>query len=180
MRHIELKKYPDPCLRIKTKPVEEFDSDLKNTLRMMADIMYDSSGIGLAATQVGLGMSVLVIDTGEGLINFINPVVLEHSKRKSSMEEGCLSLPNITVNVKRPEEIKVRAQNENGDFFIKKYDGIMAKALQHEMDHLEGKLIINYLDPIRYVFATRKLSKVSEEEIKTCEVICNVREKDNR
>jgi peptide deformylase len=119
--------------------------------------MYISQGIGLAAPQVGLESSVMIIDIGEGLINFINPDIIESSGRKTSMEEGCLSLPGISVNVKRPEKIKVRAQNEKGEFFIKNYEGLYAKAVQHEVDHLHGRLIIDYLDPVRKFFVQRQL-----------------------
>ena len=175
MSPLEIKTYPDPCLRIKTNPVEEFDDSIRETLKFMADMMYVSQGIGLAGTQVGLGLSLLVVDTGEGLINFVNPEVVEKSKKKLKMEEGCLSLPGVTVTVSRPENVKIRAQNENGEFFIKKYEGLMAVALQHEMDHLRGKLIVDYLDPVRYFFATRKLLKVDQGKMKkTCEVKCNV------
>ena len=174
MSILDLKTYPDPCLRIKTKPVEAFTEELREILRSMVEMMYESQGIGLAATQVGLGLSLLVIDTGEGLINFINPSILEASKEKSKMEEGCLSLPGITVNVVRPEKIKVKAQDEEGEFFIKTYDGLIAKAVQHEMDHLSGRLIIDHLDPIRKFFAFRKLAKTKQREMpKTCEVVCH-------
>lgn len=159
MSLLEVKTYPDPCLRIKTKAVEQFDEDLENTLRLMADIMYIDQGIGLAATQVGLGLSIMVVDIGEGLINFVNPVVLETSGEKNKMEEGCLSLPGILVKVNRPKRIKVRAQDAHGGLFTKSFDGLAAKAVQHEIDHLAGRLIVDYLDPVRYFIATRKISK---------------------
>ncbi|RKY42575.1 MAG: peptide deformylase [Candidatus Makaraimicrobium thalassicum] len=177
MGRLEVKIYPDPCLRIRTKPVEQFSRDIKQTLRSMADIMYVSRGIGLAATQVGLGLSVLVVDAGENLMNFVNPVILERSKKKSRMEEGCLSLPGITVNVTRAAEVEVRAQNEEGEFFIKKFDGLPATVIQHEVDHLHGKLIIDYLDPIRRFMAARKLAGSGRGGSgKTCEVVCNAGE----
>lgn len=180
MEQIELKTYPDPCLRIKTKPVEQFDENLEKTLRVMADIMYVSQGIGLAATQVGLGLSLFVMDTGTGLINFINPQILEVSGESSSMEEGCLSLPGILVNVSRPVSVKIRAQDAKGEFFIKKFDDLEAKAVQHESDHLSGRLIIDYLDPVRKFFAKRKLSSHKRNQsVKTCEVICHVGKKDS-
>ena len=181
MSTLDLKTYPDPCLRIKTKPVEAFTEELNETLCSMAEMMYTSQGVGLAATQVGLGLSILVIDTGEGLINFINPEILERSKEKSKMEEGCLSLPGITVNVLRPKKIKLRAQDEEGEFFIKTYDGLLAKAVQHEMDHLSGKLIIDYLDSIRRFFVFRKLVNTKQREVpKTCEVVCHAGKRRNR
>lgn len=178
LSQLELKIYPDPCLRIKTKPVEKFTQNFKETLRTMAEIMYLNQGVGLAATQVGLGLSVLLIDIGEGLKTFVNPEIIERSRKRSRMEEGCLSLPGVTVSVSRPERIKLRAQDENGDYFINTWDGLYATALQHEFDHLQGKLTIDYLDPVRRFITVGKLSR-SKKKVngKTCEVICNVRKK---
>ncbi|MFH1665741.1 MAG: peptide deformylase [Candidatus Omnitrophota bacterium] len=176
MGQFELKIYPDPCLRIKTKPVERFTGEIKDILRSMSDIMYRSRGIGLASPQIGVGLSILVVDIGEGLLNFINPVILEGSAERSKFDEGCLSIPGVTVNVKRPEKIKVRAQNENGDFFIREFDGLPARALQHEIDHLRGRLIIDYLDPVRrFIVLKRKSTKKRGQKEITCEVTCNVK-----
>lgn len=177
MSDLELKTYPDPCLRAQANPVEKFDQELSTTLRSMADIMYTSQGIGLAAPQVGLGLSAIVIDIGEGLINLVNPTVVERSKKKLKMEEGCLSLPGVTVTVARPESVKVRFQNEEGEFIIKKYEGLTATAVQHEIDHLTGRLIIDYLNPISHFIAKRKLTAhKTQVGGKTCEVVCHVRE----
>jgi peptide deformylase len=175
MNTLELKTYPDPCLRIKTRLVEDFNQDIKAIVKGMSDLMYLSQGIGLAATQVGLGLSVLVIDTGEGLKAFINPEILEKSKKKSCIEEGCLSLPGVSVRVSRPAEIKVRARDESGEYFAANYAGIMATALQHEMDHLEGRLLIDHLDPVRRFFAKKKLARIKKMGGggKTCQVICH-------
>ncbi|MFC1480321.1 peptide deformylase [Candidatus Omnitrophota bacterium] len=181
MSALEIKTYPNPCLRIKTKDLEQSTPDIDETLRSMADIMYANRGIGLAATQVGLGLSILVVDVGSGLMNFVNPVIFEKSKEKSKMEEGCLSLPGISVTVARPEKIKVRAQNEKGEFFIKKFTGLAARAIHHEVDHLNGRLIIDYLDPIRYFIAVRKLSAAGcKPPVKACEVVCNVGKRNTR
>lgn len=174
MGRLEVRTYPDPCLRIKTKKAERFDRELERTLRSMADIMYMSQGIGLAATQVGLGLSILVVDAGDGLLDLVNPVILEESEKKDSMEEGCLSLPGALVNIKRPESIKVRAQDKNGEFFIKKFDGLTSRAVQHEIDHLNGRLIIDHLDPIRRFIASRKLTGArGRSSGRTCEVACD-------
>ena len=177
MSQLELKTYPDPCLRIKTKPIEEFDGALEEIVRSMADMMYVSQGVGLAATQVGLGLSLLVMDPGDGLQVLANPQIVDKSKKKTALGEGCLSLPGMTVNVFRPEEIKVRAQNEHGEFFLKKYSGLAAKVVQHEMDHLKGRLIIDYLNPFSYFIAKRKFKKDAEgiNKEKACEVVCNAR-----
>lgn len=179
MNLLSLRTYPDPCLRIRTKPVEKFDRSLERALREMADIMYASRGIGLAATQVGLGLSVLVVDTGEGLMAFVNPEILERSKNRTAMEEGCLSVPGVIVNVSRPEKVKVRARDAKGGIFVKSFDGLAAKAVQHEMDHLAGRLIIDHLDPVRRFFAKRKLRRTKTRQgIETCEVVCSVGKKD--
>lgn len=171
----ELKIYPNPCLRVKTKRVEHFDRDLKDLLNVMSGIMYDSHGIGLAATQVGVGLSVFVMDVGEGLCAFVNPEIIELSSRKTRLEEGCLSLPGITVSVARPEKIKVKAFDENGKMFIRNFDGISAKAVQHEVDHLKGRLIIDQLNPVRYFLATRELLSTNRRPKEgKCEVVCRV------
>lgn len=175
MEVLELRIYPNSCLRVRAKSVDEFQGDLKDTLQLMADMMYATKGIGLAATQVGIGLSMFVIDAGEGLINFINPAILERSKKKSKMEEGCLSLPGVTVGVKRSEKVKVKAQNENGDFFEREFSGLTARAIQHECDHLCGRLIIDYLNPVRHFMVAANLPTLKQKRISTtCEVACSV------
>lgn len=176
---MEIKTYPDPCLRIKTQPVERFDSDLKDTLKAMRDMMYMHQGIGLAATQVGLGLSVFVMDCGEGPVSFVNPEIVETSGKKTKMGEGCLSVTGITVTVSRPERVKIRAQDETGSFFIKSYDSLAAKVVQHENDHLTGRLIIDYLDPVRNFLARRTLSSQKNKGSGGgCEVVCGVGKRD--
>ena len=157
MEKLKLITFPNDILRVTTKPIRKFDDELKKTSHSMADIMYASEGIGLAATQVGLDTSILVIDAGGKLQAFINPVIVEKSKEKVPMEEGCLSLPGVTVNVSRPERIKVRAFNLKGEEFVKEFDGLMAKVVQHELDHLSGRLLLDYLNPIKRVIASKKL-----------------------
>jgi len=161
---MEIKVYPDPCLRIRTKKVEKFDSDIAEMLDNMADIMYANRGIGLAATQVGLGLRALVVDAGDGLVNYINPVIVDESNERSKLEEGCLSLPGVAVNIVRPEKITVRAQSAGGKFFIKTLNGLLSKVVQHEIDHLNGKLIIDYLDPIRYFLTARSLKRAKKNK----------------
>jgi len=171
--HFELKTYPDPCLRIKTKSIGVFDAELQKTIKFMSDTMYVSRGIGLAAPQVGLGLCLLVVDVGDGLLTLINPEIVEEFSKKATMEEGCLSLPGISVKVSRPSSIKVRYQDGSGDFNIKMFEDLVAIAIQHEMDHLDGKMIIDYLNPISYFFAVRKLSNIKNNN-QSCEVVCNV------
>ncbi len=179
MRQIELKTYPDPCLRVKTRALGEVDNDLEDLLTRMTDLMYESGGIGLAAPQVGVGIRVFVMDTGSGSSVFVDPEIIESSPSKTTLEEGCLSLPGITVKVSRPEKISVRARDSKGEMFTKIYDGLEAKAVQHEMEHLEGRLIIDHLDPLRRFFVTRRLSgKYKDQESGRCEVVCCVRKDD--
>jgi peptide deformylase len=181
VKKLTIKTYPDPCLRIKTKTVEKFDDDLKGVVKSMLDLMYIHQGIGLAATQVGLGLSLFVMDFGEGPVTFVNPETIGTSGKKTRMEEGCLSLPGVTVSVARPEKVEVRAQDENGGFFIKVYDSLAAKVVQHESDHLKGRLIIDYLDPVRYFFAQKALlSKKKDHAEGKCEVVCHVGKRDSR
>lgn len=160
---LELRVYPDPCLRVVTEPVTEFDDRLTGTIRGMADIMYLNQGIGLAAPQVGIGKRILVIDTGEGLTAYINPEIVECSKDKSAMEEGCLSLPGVSVNVKRPVRVKFKAQNEKGDFFCGEFEALEAKVFQHEFDHLNGRLLIDYMNPIVRFSASKKIARRKRE-----------------
>ncbi|MFH1411171.1 MAG: peptide deformylase [Candidatus Omnitrophota bacterium] len=174
MAQLELKTYPDPCLRIRTKPVESFTPDIDITLKAMADLMYLSQGVGLAATQVGLGISLIVIDAGDGLVKLVNPEIVDRSGEKTVMEEGCLSLPGENVNIKRARVVDVRAQDENGNFFVRRFEALGAKAVQHEMDHINGKLITDYLDPLRRFIAGRRLCSKKNTK-KSCEVVCHER-----
>ena len=162
MNDLELKIYPESCLRIKTNPVENFKESLPGILNTMADIMYINNGIGLAATQVGIGTSFLVVDIGEGLMSFLNPEIVERSKEKSTMEEGCLSLPGIAANVTRPKMVTVKAVDEKGEPFVKRFDGLMARVVQHEIDHLHGKLIIDYLNPLKHFWHQENLPEANE------------------
>ncbi len=174
MAELELKIFPNPCLRVKARPVVDFNADTLYVLQEMKKMMYLNQGIGLAAPQVGLSLSVILIDAGEGFISLINPAVMEVSRKKTVLEEGCLSLPGLSVKVARPVSIKVRAQNENGQFFVKKFNELEAKVVQHEMDHLNGRLIIDYLNPVKRILAKKTLSSTSNVRKKrTCEVVCD-------
>ncbi|KJJ83954.1 Formylmethionine deformylase [Candidatus Omnitrophus magneticus] len=157
MKAIDLKIYPEECLRQRNFPILQFDESCKKYIRQMADIMYINQGLGLAAPQAGLNIRLIVIDIGDGLTPFINPDITEKSKEKDRMEEGCLSLPGIKVQVTRPKTILLRAQDERGIYFEKRYEGLMAKALQHEIDHLDGKLILDYLNRPSKILAEMKL-----------------------
>jgi peptide deformylase len=143
LKHV--RKYGDPVLRSRALEVERFDAALVDEVRRMGRLMHDSYGIGLAATQVGVMNRVLVYRTElEGSIAaLVNPVLEWSSKEKESSEEGCLSLPGVGVDVERPVHVRVRAQDEYGKGILIEASGLEARVIQHEMDHLDGVLILD-------------------------------------
>ena len=151
MRGLKILKYPAKALRKKAAFVEKVGDSEKKLLLEMAHIMYEQKGVGLAATQVGVSKRIAVIDVGEGLINIINPVIVK-KEGSEVQEEGCLSVPEIVVKVRRAEKIAVNFLNATGEATQLKADGLLCRALQHEIDHLEGRLIIDYLYPIKKIF----------------------------
>lgn len=136
----------EPLLRSISHPVKKFDARLSMILRDMAQTMYDAQGVGLAAPQVGLMRRIVVIDVGEGLVELINPEVID-AQGEVAMTEGCLSVPGRRGCVVRPGIVSVRAQDKKGKFFEVKGEGLYARALQHEIDHLDGVL---YVDKMSY------------------------------
>ncbi len=132
----------DEVLRKKCKPVKEITPGLLTLLDDMADTMYEANGVGLAAPQVGILKRAVVIDIGDGLIELINPVILETSGSQTD-DEGCLSVPGKSALVERPNYVKVRAMDRDGNEFIIEGEELMARALCHEIDHLEGILYID-------------------------------------
>jgi len=154
--------YPDPRLFLKAKTVQVFDESLKTLVADMAETMYLAPGIGLAATQINVQKQVLVIDLTEEKNNlqvFINPIILDQSAQRKTWEEGCLSVPGIYDAVERPDTIQVRAQNINGDFFELEASGLLSVCLQHEIDHLGGKVFVQYLPSLRQTLIANKLKK---------------------
>ena len=129
----------DDVLRKKAKKVEKINTFIKNLLDDMADTMYKNKGVGLAGNQVGILKRVIVVDDGDGLLQLINPVILEKEGTQTD-EEGCLSLPDIYGDVERADKIKVKAQNPQGKYIEFEAEGYLARIIQHEVDHLEGKL----------------------------------------
>ncbi len=155
MAALEIKKYPAPSLKAQARDIAKITDEERGQLRDMADTMYLNQGVGLAATQVGIDKQLAVIDVGEGLMNLVNPVILRRSGWES-MEEGCLSVPGIQVKVRRARRIRVRAMNEKGERMTFEAMGLFARAIQHEVDHLRGKLIIDYLNPIKRFLVLRR------------------------
>ncbi len=133
----------DPVLREKTKPIEKITPEIKALIQKMAKTMYENKGVGLAATQIGVIDRVAVIDPGNDFKVLINPEIVWKSNEKIIEEEGCLSLPSVTVKVPRWEKIKVRYQDENGKARELTAEGMLARIIQHELDHLNGFLIID-------------------------------------
>ena len=155
---LEIKKLPNTVLRKKCEPISEVGSAEKELFSKMADAMYKSQGIGLAAPQIGISKKIIVIDTGKGLLKMINPKILS-AKGKASMEEGCLSVPGNSVNVERSDEVTVSYLDENGKKCKKTFHDLTARVIQHEMDHLNGKLIIDYLPWYKRVFCKKRGKK---------------------
>ncbi len=143
----------DPVLRRETRPIETFDAQLEKTIDNMVVTMHREEGIGLAAPQVGYSIKLCVvdissIDENEGPRAFINPLIVE-SWGEETLEEGCLSIPDVRDDVSRPEGIRLQYTDENGHAHEERFDGWMARVLQHEIDHLNGILFVDYLPPFK-------------------------------
>jgi peptide deformylase len=158
--------YPDPKLRELGKRVERFDDELRRLVDDMAETMYAAPGVGLAATQIGEGWQVFVVDcAAEGepsdLRVFVNPEILS-VEGKAANEEGCLSFPGAREDVERAESVRVRAQDLEGTVFELQTEGLLAIAIQHEYDHLQGVLMIDHLGPLKKRLLHRKMMKRAE------------------
>ena len=154
--------YPDPVLREPTEEVTSFDEELKSLADEMLETMYASDGIGLAGPQVGISKKIAVIEyKGEKYV-LINPVIFER-EGAIIVEEGCLSFPGIYEKVEAPELIKVEYQDVNGDHFEKDVEGFLACVFSHEIDHLNGKLLIDRVSPLKRQFLKKKLVKQARE-----------------
>ena len=140
-----VRQYGDPVLRSRALPVERFDAALAEEVRRMGQVMHDALGIGLAATQVGVMHRVLVyrVDPDAPVASLVNPVLEWASPEREPMEEGCLSLPGVLVEVERPVHVRVRATDERGEKLLIEASGLEARVLQHEIDHLDGVLIVD-------------------------------------
>jgi peptide deformylase len=161
MALLPILRYPDPRLHTRAVPVERVDDDIRKFVADMAETMYEAPGIGLAATQVNVHRRVVVIDVTEdksGLMALINPEILERSGEQVC-EEGCLSVPGIYEKVTRAERVKVRALDENGQSREIEADGLLAVCIQHEIDHLDGKVFVEYLSSLKLSRIKGKLAK---------------------
>ncbi|RKY27933.1 MAG: peptide deformylase [Candidatus Omnitrophota bacterium] len=141
---LDIKKYPDKVLRSKCQIVEEITENEIRIFERMVSTMQYFRGIGLAAPQVGISFQLIIAGVGNRIVKLANPQIIE-TKGRDKMAEGCLSIPNIRVEVKRPYEVVIEGMNEKGKLTQIKAKGILARVLQHEIDHLNGKLIIDYM-----------------------------------
>ena len=162
MAALTILQYPDPRLHTVAKPVKEVDDRIRQLVADMAETMYAAPGIGLAATQVNVHERVLVMDVSETrdqLEVFINPEILGSSEEKRVHEEGCLSVPGIYEEVERPDQVRVRALGLDGKPFTVEAEGLRATCLQHEMDHLNGRVFVQYLSRLKQSRIRSKLAK---------------------
>lgn len=161
MAILDILHYPDQRLRIKAQSVESVDAEVRRLIDDMFDTMYDAPGIGLAATQVDVHRRIVVIDVsdeGNDPHTFINPEVIERDGVEQ-MQEGCLSVPGYYDLVERADRVKVRALDRNGNPFELEADGLLAVCIQHEIDHLDGKLFVDYLSEVKRKRVRKKLEK---------------------
>lgn len=163
---------PDPILRDVSKPVQSVTDDILALADDMLETMYDAPGVGLAAVQVGVPRRLIVIDVAgddedANPLVMINPEIIAEGEEARSQEEGCLSIPEVLVEITRPTPIKVRYLDRDGEQQELEAYGLLATAIQHEIDHLNGKLIIDFLSRLKRDMVVRKFKKVSRSETAT-------------
>ena len=162
MAVLEILEFPDPRLRTVAEPVTEVTDELRTLVDDMFETMYDAPGIGLAATQVNVHQRLLVIDVSEDHsepLVFINPEVTVLDPELGEYDEGCLSVPGFYETVNRPRRVRVTALDRNGESFTRELEGLLAICLQHEIDHLDGKLFVDYISPLKRQRIRKKLEK---------------------
>lgn len=167
MAILEILHYPDPRLRNKATPIEVVDDNIRQLGEDMLETMYAAPGIGLAATQVNIHKRLLVVDVSENHespLCLINPEILT-SEGSEEMDEGCLSVPGIYEMVQRAERIHFRALNLEGEEFEMQVDGLLSVCVQHEIDHLHGKLFVDYLSPLKQRRIRKKLEKQQRQNL---------------
>lgn len=168
MAILPILRFPNERLRKIAKPVEQITAETQTIIDDMIETMYEEKGIGLAATQVDIHKQIIVIDVSEDrseLLVIINPKVVDKSG-ETGIEEGCLSVPESLGFVPRAETITIKAQNRNGEYYQIDADGLLAICIQHEMDHLKGKLFVDYLSPLKRQRIEQKMKKMAREENK--------------
>ncbi|OUR83496.1 peptide deformylase [Cycloclasticus sp. 46_120_T64] len=165
MAKLDILHFPDKRLRTKAREINNIDDKLRSFIDDMFETMYEAPGIGLAATQVNFHHRVMVIDVSEEKdqpLCFINPVIT-HKEGVELMQEGCLSVPGFYEDVERAEAISVKALDKQGEPFELTTDGLLAVCIQHEIDHLDGKLFVDYLSPLKRNRIRKKLERMEKE-----------------
>jgi peptide deformylase len=174
MALLPILSYPDPRLRTIAAPVKEVTAAIKTLITDMIETMYDAEGIGLAATQVDQHIQLIVMDLSENKdtpVVFINPKVTPLVEEKQAYEEGCLSVPDVYDKVERPTKVRIEALDENGNIIDKEVEGLLAVCIQHEMDHLNGVVFVDYLSRLKQTRArdkVRKVLKIREKQEEHC------------
>ena len=171
MALLEIKRYPEKILRQKTSALEDIDNHTQRLIEDMLETMYSARGIGLAANQVGISKSLCVVDLSQGeekgsLIVLINPLIIE---KEGALEEseGCLSIPGCSTTIKRAEKVLVRGLNKDGKSIEIEGTGLLARVLQHEIDHLDGLLLFDRMSPIKKEFFKRRYKKLLSTQATT-------------
>jgi peptide deformylase len=176
MTKLAILEYPDPRLRTKAEPIRTVDDAVRKLVDDMLETMYAARGVGLSATQVDVHRRLLVLDvsdTRDQPLVFINPEIVSAEGRTPG-EEGCLSVPGIYDKVERAERIRVRALDRNGESFEMDAEGMLAICIQHEMDHLEGKLFVDYLSELKRQLIRRRLQKERKQRSQGSETRASV------
>ena len=166
MALLAILKYPDPRLHTVARSVTVVDDRVRSIVRQLADTMYDAPGIGLAATQCDIHERIVVVDVSESMNElrvFINPEIVQTSLHSKRWEEGCLSVPGVFDEVERPDRVTVRALDEFGQPFTVEADGLLAVCLQHELDHLNGRVFVQHLSRLKQTRIRGKLLKAERE-----------------
>lgn len=170
MSQLPIITLPDPLLRQKSAPIERVDADLQRLIDDMLETMYEAPGIGLAAVQVGVLRRLLVLDVsdqekdGRNPIAMINPRIVTLGPELSPYEEGCLSIPDVRVEIERPSTLTVEYTDREGKPQVLAADGLLATAIQHEVDHLDGRLIIDFLSRLKRDIIVRKFKKQARSD----------------
>jgi len=165
--------HPDPRLKAVAAPVTDFDAELGVLAEDMLSTMYEYIGLGLAAPQLGISKRLIVVDCVKDDIEkprpmaLVNPEILWSSEETNVYQEGCLSFPDQFADVTRPAEVEVKWQDVTGEEKVQKFDGLWATCIQHEIDHLDGKLFIDYLKPMRRRLIVGKMKKIKREMART-------------
>lgn len=165
MALLDILRFPDARLRTKAKPIDEVSDELRTLIDDMFETMYEAPGIGLAATQVNIHKQLIVVDVSEDKSEpycFINPVIT-HTDGEEICQEGCLSVPEYFADISRAENIKVKAMDRDGKEFEIEADGLFAVCIQHEIDHLKGKLFVDYLSPLKQKRLLKKIEKLAKQ-----------------